>query len=251
MKKNINSILFLAVAGMILYSCSTSLDLPVETSAKTLTTSDTTIVDCFTPLSDITIYVGEDTITITSEEDFDEALEDWLIDMEPFSIEFPVDIELADGTALILNNIDDLITVLRDCGVDFDVHEGEDDDDADESDDDADESDDDTDESDDDTDESDDDTDESDDDTDESDDDTDESDDDTDESDDDTDESDDDADESDDDTDESDDDTDESDDDTDESDDDTDESDDDTDESDDDTEESDGDTDELDDDDGN
>ncbi len=209
MKKIINSIVFVAVASMIMYSCSTNLELPIETtSLKTLTTADTTIVDCFTPLSDITIYIGEDTITVTSDGDFDEELEDWLTGMEPFSIQFPIDVELADGTTFTLNSMDDLITVLRDCGVDFDVHEEEeDDDDADESDDDADESDDDTDESDDDTDESDDDTDESDDDTDESDDDTDESDDDTDESDDDTDESDDDTNESDDDTDDSDDDT--------------------------------------------
>ncbi len=131
MKKIINSILLVAAAGMMMYSCSTKVDLPTETYLKTITTSDTTIVDCFTPLSDITIYIGGDTITVTSDGEFDQELEEWLTNMEPFSIQFPVDIELADGTTFTLNNMNDLIDVLEDCGVDFDVHEDEEEDDDD------------------------------------------------------------------------------------------------------------------------
>ena len=221
---------------MMIFSCSKNLDIPIETDYqfKTIATADTTILDCFTPTGDVTIYTLSDTLTVAAGAELEAVLTDLIGNMQPFTLAFPVEIILADGTTQTLFKIDDLIAVLEECGVEFDVNE------EDESDDDADDdSDGDTDESDDDTDESDDDTDESDDDTDET---EDDSDDDTDESDDDTDET---EDDSDDDTDESDDDTDET---EDDSDDDTDESDDDTDETEDD---SDDDTDESDDDDGN
>ena len=195
MKKLLNYLLITFIASAILLACSKDSD----NMLRTIATSDTTILDCFTPKDGITVYIGGDTITFASDRDFGEDLVELITSMEPFTIQFPIDILLADGTPQTLNSMDDLIAILEDCGLDFEVIEEEEEDDDD---DDTDESDDDTD---DDADESDDDTDESDDDADESGDDTDESDDDADESDDDADESDDDAD---DDTDESDDDTD-------------------------------------------
>jgi len=173
MKKLLNYLLITFIASAILLACSKDSD----NMLRTIATSDTTILDCFTPKDGITVYIGGDTITFASDRDFGEDLVELITSMEPFTIQFPIDILLADGTSQTLNSMDDLIAILEDCGLDFEVieeEEDDDDDDTDESDDDTDESDDDAD---DDTDESDDDTDESDDDAD---DDTDESDDDTD-----------------------------------------------------------------------